>query len=110
LWAIHSLASDDIDSNNPIILGSDELGKKGIRSEIVGEKCAHTLLNEIKTNSPVDEHLADNLIPYLAFFGGKIKASNISKHLRSNIYVLEKFGYCFKIDEENKIIEKNVYV
>ncbi len=73
------------------ILGADSFGKLRKPAEKVGGECAEKLLKEISSNSCIDEHLADQLIPYLALWGGKIKASSISKHAKTNIWVAEKF-------------------
>ncbi|MBT3406643.1 RNA 3'-terminal phosphate cyclase [Candidatus Woesearchaeota archaeon] len=103
LWAL--FGQDDLDLLNPIILGSDNLGEKGKKAELVGEECAKALIDEISTNAPVDKHLADNLIPYMGVFGGKIKVSEITNHTLTNIYVTEQFlDVKFNIDEEKKII------
>ena len=59
----------------------------------------------INDKTPIDEHLADNLIPFLGLFGGKIKTNKITNHILSNIYVTELFLECkFKIT--NNTIEK----
>lgn len=100
--------TDELNTRNPVILGSDELGEKGKRSEIVGENAAKRLIEEINNHACVDSHLADNLIPFLAIAGGKIKTSRITEHTRSNIYVTSKFlKVKFEIDEEKKIISVN---
>ncbi|MCX8146842.1 MAG: RNA 3'-terminal phosphate cyclase [Candidatus Woesearchaeota archaeon] len=105
LWAIFSKKKDDIDFINPVIIGADSLGEKGKLAEVVGKEAAERLLNEISYNAPVDEHLADNLIPLLGLFGGKIKVAKISNHALTNIYVVEKFlDVKFEIDRENRII------
>lgn len=104
LYAIFS-KDDEIDFVNPIRLGASSLGEQGKRAELVGEEAAKKLLEEISSKAPVDEHLADNLIPFLALNGGSMKVSKISNHTRTNIYVVEQFlDVKFKIDEENKII------
>jgi len=105
LYAIFSKNKDDIDFMNPIILGSDCLGERGIKSEQVGQDAAKKLAIEIDSKSPVDSHLADNLIPFLGIFGGQIKVSKITDHTLTNIYATEQFiGKKFEIDEKNKII------
>lgn len=105
LYALFSHERKDTDRLNPIILGSDSLGEKGIASEMVGENCAKKLLAEIESKACVDSHLADNLIPYLALVGGRIKTSSITEHTRTNIRVTEMFlPVKFTIDEERKII------
>ena len=105
LWAIFSKDKDEIDFNNPIRIGADGLGERGKRAEEVGKEAAERLLEEISYRAPVDRYLADNLIPFLALFGGQIKVSNISNHTLTNIYVVEQFlGKIFSVDKENKII------
>ncbi len=89
LWAIFSLEDDEVNVLKPIRVGADCLGEKGKRAEKVGEECAKKFLKEIEF--PVDEHLADNLIPFLGVFGGRIKVSSISDHVKANIHVCEQF-------------------
>ncbi len=104
LWAMFS-KYEEPDEINPVTLGGDTIGDKGVSAEKVGEDAAKMLAREIESGAAVDEHLADNLIPFLALFGGKIKTSRISSHTKANIYVAEQFlGKIFEIDEKEKII------
>lgn len=103
LWAIFSKYKDEIDLNNPIILGTDSLGEKGKKAENVGIEASNKLLNEIKSEAAVDKNLADNLIPFLGLIGGKIRTSEITNHTRTNIYVVEKFLDC-KFEIKDNII------
>ena len=104
-YAVFSKDKEDIDINRPIRIGSDSLGERGKKAEIVGKEAAERLVNEINYKAPVDDYLADNMIPWLALFGGKIKVAKISNHLKTNIYIVEKFlDVKFEIDESNKII------
>jgi len=91
LWAIFSKNAEETDYLNPIILGADSLGKKGIRAEKVGQDAAQDLIDEIDSGAIVDKHMADNLIPFIALFGGSFKTSKITEHTKSNIYVCERF-------------------
>ena len=86
LWAVFSA-----DNDGTMRIGADSLGEKGKKSELVGKEAAERLIDEVHYNAPVDEHLADNLIPWLALFGGKMKVSKVSNHTRTNIYTTEKF-------------------
>src|SRR3989338_5138454 len=105
LWVIFSKDPDEIDASNPIRLGADSLGERGKKAEIVGEEAAKKLSAEIESKAPVDQHLADQLLQFLALAGGKIKASKITNHAKTNIYTIEKFlGKIFSIDESNNII------
>lgn len=109
LWAIFSKNKDDIDENAPIRVGADALGEQGKRAEIVGEDAAKNLIKEIESNAPVDRHLADQMLPYMALLSGsKIKASEITNHCRTNIYTIEQFlGNVFSVDEKVRVISSD---
>lgn len=106
LWAIFSKDKDEIDSINPIRLGADSLGERGKKAELVGEEAAQSLIREIESKAPVDRHLADQILPFMALVGNsRIKTSEITSHTRTNIYTIEQFlGKKFSIEENNKII------
>ena len=105
LWAIFSKNPNDIDENNPIRIGSDSLGERGIRAEEIGGNCAKRLIGEIESKAPVDSYLCDQLLPFLALAGGKIKTSEITGHSKSNIYAIEQFiGKVFDADKLNSTI------
>ncbi|MBW2968595.1 RNA 3'-terminal phosphate cyclase [Candidatus Woesearchaeota archaeon] len=107
LWAIYSKDKEDIDPENSIRLGGNALGERGKMAEQVGEEAAKMLLKAMKSGAPVDQHLGDNLIPWLALFKpSKIKVQEITNHLKTNIYTTEKFlGKVFIINEKNKEIK-----
>ncbi|MCP3682819.1 MAG: RNA 3'-terminal phosphate cyclase [bacterium] len=106
LWSVFSRKEDDIDMDNPIILGADSLGERSKRAEAVGEEAASRLLQEINSKAAVDKHLADQLIPLMALIGSSaIKTSHITGHCRTNIQITEQFlGKSFSIDDTDKII------
>ncbi len=83
LWA-------DTDSGS--VIGGDALGERGKPAEKVGEEAADKLLKEIERDAPIDSHLGDMLIPYLAVADGRsqIKVTELTLHLLSNIAVTEK--------------------
>lgn len=86
------------------IIWADALGERGKRAESVGREATLKLLEEIKKGACCDRHLADNLIPYMAFFKGRFKTSVITSHTLTNIWVCENFlGKIFRI-EDNMII------
>jgi len=83
----------------PGILGSDVLGERSKPAENIGKEAASKLLYEILSKSPVDQHLADNLIPFLALVKGSIKTSKITAHTKTNIYACNQFlGDIFEIE------------
>ena len=105
LWGIFS-DSDEVSQINPVILGSSLCGSRNVGSEEVGRKAASLLLREISSGAPVDKHMADQLLPFLAFTGGQIKVSEITPHCLANAYVIEKFlGKRFEILHSGKIIK-----
>lgn len=109
--AIFSLDEDDIDSINPIILGGSSYGELRKSAERVGTEAANELIKSIKSKAPVDKYLADNLIPFLAIFGGRIKVEKITNHTRANIWVCEQFlGKIFEINEKERVIKRKDYI
>ena len=105
LWAVFSKEKEELGYLNPIKIGSDELGEKGKPAEDVGKQAAQKLIDEINSKAAVDQHLADNLIPFIGLISNsKIKTSKITNHTLTNIYVVEQFlGKKFEI--ENNIIK-----
>jgi RNA 3'-terminal phosphate cyclase (ATP) len=78
-------------SPNGSIIGSDSIGERGKPAERVGEEAASKLLREIESNAPVDRHLGDILIPYMAVADGRseIQVSEVTMHTMTNIKVAE---------------------
>jgi RNA 3'-phosphate cyclase len=75
------------------IIGTDNLGKLGKRTEDVGKEAALELLKEEKTQACLDRYSADQILPYLALSTGKsqISVSEKTRHCKTNIWVIEKF-------------------
>jgi RNA 3'-terminal phosphate cyclase (ATP) len=90
------------------IVGSDNIGRRGVRAEDVGREAAQELINSIQSNTALDKYMADQIIPFLALAEGKsvIKVEEITQHCITNIYVCEQLLKCkFKVDKLNKRIE-----
>lgn len=87
-------------------LGASALGERGRPAEAVGEAAARDLLSEIEAGAGVDHHLADQLVPFLAAAGGRLRTSRLTGHTRSNLYVAELIlGTEFRVDEAAGTIE-----
>ncbi len=58
-----------------------------------GKKTAEFLLKEIDSKKPVDSHLSDQLIPFMALAKGHstFETSSLTQHTLNNISVTEKF-------------------
>jgi len=79
------------DTNSDTIIGCDALGEKGKPAERIGSEAAENLVSEAKTRMPVDKHMADMLIPYMAVAKGssRIMTSQITLHTLTNIQITE---------------------
>ena len=94
-----------IEGENSII-GADALGERGKKAEDVAKEAFMKLLKEYNAKAGVDKHTADNLVLFLAFSKGSLKTSEITNHLRTNVWVIEKFlGHVFEIDEDEKVVK-----
>jgi RNA 3'-terminal phosphate cyclase (ATP) len=73
------------------IVGSDSLGERGKPAESVGADAATKLLAELTSGAPVDRHMGDILIPYIAVAEGRsmFQVSEITMHTLTNIKVAE---------------------
>jgi len=91
LWALYTNVHGEIDQKNPVILGADALGAPGKPAENVGVEAAEALLKEISSGAPVDSHLEDSLVPFLALFGGSMKIGHVTKHTTTNVFICNQF-------------------
>lgn len=108
LWAVFS-TKGEVDYTNPIIIGADALVEKGKTSEQIGQEAAKKLSQEIDSETAVDKHLADQLIPFMGLLPeSKIVAKERSKHLETNIYVVEKFlDVKFRLEGDKISVKEN---
>ncbi len=90
------------------VLGASALGERGVRSETLGEDCARDLMETISSHATVDEHMLDQIIPYMALAKGRsrVVAEEITSHARTNIEVVEAFlGKRFDVAETGGLFE-----
>ncbi|MBO8183199.1 MAG: RNA 3'-terminal phosphate cyclase [Archaeoglobus sp.] len=73
--------------------GGSSLGERGKPAEKVGEEAALEILTELKDDSVVDRHLADQLMVFGAVAEGRTSytTSEITLHQKSNAYVISRF-------------------
>jgi RNA 3'-terminal phosphate cyclase (ATP) len=68
------------------------IGERGVRAEVIAEQAANEALDYLKTDAPVGEHLADQLLIPLALTGGGSFATGpLSLHTITNIEIIKKF-------------------
>jgi RNA 3'-terminal phosphate cyclase (ATP) len=68
------------------------IGERGVRAEVIAEEAADEALEYLKTEAPIGEHLADQLlIPLALAGGGSFATGSLSLHTRTNIKVIMQF-------------------
>ena len=90
------------------ILGADQAGKPGRRSEAIAEFVVSTLREDLATGATVDRHLADQLILFAALAEGKTsyRIPMPTEHVESNLWLVEKMlGPCTARDGNVVTIE-----
>ncbi|MEA3254618.1 MAG: RNA 3'-terminal phosphate cyclase [Candidatus Altiarchaeota archaeon] len=80
------------------VLGADSLGERGKGSETVGREAARNLIKEIESNAALDRYMADQIVPYIALAGGSARVSEITKHTKTNVDIVNKFGFDVRIE------------
>ncbi|HEX7392382.1 MAG TPA: RNA 3'-terminal phosphate cyclase [Thermoplasmata archaeon] len=89
-------------------LGASALGERGVRSEVLGENCANDLQETVSSRATVDEHMLDQILPYMALAKGRCRvvAEEITSHAKTNMEVVEAFlGKKFEIVETDGLFE-----
>jgi RNA 3'-terminal phosphate cyclase (ATP) len=73
--------------------GFSSLEAIGKRAEQVSDEACRDFLDFMKTSSAIEEHLADQLIPFLALAQAEsnFSVSRISQHLLTNIWMTQQF-------------------
>lgn len=75
------------------IIGTDNIGKINKRAEDIGKEAALKLLKEQKSESCLDKHLTDQIIPFFALSKKKnqVTVPEITSHCKTNMEIIEKF-------------------
>ena len=75
------------------IIGSDALGERGKRAEVVGKEAAEKLVKEIKSGATVDRHMADMLIIWMLLAKGKsiVRTAELTMHAKTCIDLAKIF-------------------
>jgi len=89
-------------------LGASALGERGKRAEKVGAEAARALQWLMSQDACLDEHAADQILPYLALARGasEVKVAGVTDHCRTNIWVIEQFlPVRFRVNESAGLIK-----
>ena len=74
------------------LLGADQAGKRGRRSERIAEFVVNSLMADLRTGATTDRHLADQLILFAALARNKTEylVPKITDHVLSNLWLVNK--------------------
>ncbi|KAB8335690.1 RNA 3'-terminal phosphate cyclase [Scytonema tolypothrichoides VB-61278] len=89
------------------LAGFGALGRLGLAAEKVADMVCEELLKFHQTGAPVDEHLGDQLLlpAALASIKSEYRVAEVSQHLTTNAWVIEKFGLArVMVDEVEKMV------
>lgn len=84
------------------MLGASALGALGKKSEKVGEEAAKGLLAEMTSGAALDRHTGDQVLVYMALAKGEssVTVSELTPHIKTNIWVIEQFIEArFRVEE-----------
>lgn len=85
-------------------ISADVLGEMTQTSEQIGVKVAKLLLERLQNEAPIDEHIADNLIPLIGILRpSKIKIPHLTDHIMTNMEVCKAFLGDVYVQEERVI-------
>jgi len=73
--------------------GFGSLGAIGKRAEEVADEACDELLFHLRAQGALDPHLADQVVPWLAFCSGpsEFTTSRVTRHLLTNLWVVRQF-------------------
>lgn len=76
-----------------VTAGFGSLGAIGKRAEEVADEASNELLSYLQARGTLDPHLADQVVPWLAFCQGQSEftTSRVTRHLLTNLWVVRQF-------------------
>lgn len=84
-------------------VGADALGEPGKPAEEVADDAVAAVIAADRSAAPVDAHLADQLIPWLALAGGRVTIPEVTDHVQSHCDLIEAFGYEVRIESRDDL-------
>ncbi len=75
------------------ILGADQAGKPGRRSEAIADFVAHSLVEDLDSGACTDRHMADQLILFAALADGETEYTipRVTEHVQANLWLVKRF-------------------
>ncbi|OLZ39923.1 RNA 3'-terminal-phosphate cyclase [Natrinema saccharevitans] len=82
------------------IAGFSALGERGKPAERVGEDAADAANRFLEGTAPVDRHMADQLLVFLALAGGRVRIPAVTDHVDTRCDLLEAFGAEIDLEDD----------
>jgi len=86
-----------------VCMGFDALGEKGLPAEKVAEAAVNDMLAQLSTGAPVDKHLGDQLVIWVALAEGEstYRVTELTSHTLTAIEIAKMvLGASFKVEGE----------
>ncbi|WP_411967816.1 RNA 3'-terminal phosphate cyclase [Haloferax sp. YSSS75] len=82
-----------------VVAGFDAYGERGVPAEDVGAQAVDAFADWYRSDAPVDRHMADQLLVWIAVAGGRLRIPAVTEHVRTNLDVIRAFGYDIEVRE-----------
>ena len=82
-----------------VVAGFDAYGERGVPAEEVGAQAVDSFVDWYHGDAPVDRHLADQLLVWIALAGGRVRIPAVTEHVRTSLDVIRAFGYDIDVRE-----------
>ncbi|WP_049921592.1 RNA 3'-terminal phosphate cyclase [Halopiger djelfimassiliensis] len=83
------------------IAGFTALGERGTPAERVGETAADAANRFLERAAPIDRHMADQLLAFLALAGGRIRIPEPTEHVETSCELLAAFDIGIECDRDD---------
>ncbi|WP_226004067.1 RNA 3'-terminal phosphate cyclase [Natrinema salinisoli] len=84
------------------IAGFSALGERGKPAERVGEDAADAANRFLEGTAPVDRHMGDQLLAFLAISGGRVRVPSVTDHVKTRCELLEAFGVGVELERDGE--------
>ncbi|MGQ4554488.1 RNA 3'-terminal phosphate cyclase [Halobellus sp. GM3] len=95
--------SKDVRHDPRGIAGFAAYAARGVPSEDVASEAVDAAVRWCDTDAPVDAHLGDQLVVWLALAGGRARVPRVTDHVRTNVDLVRAFGYDVSIEGDVEI-------
>lgn len=86
------------------LAGFSALGERGKPAERVGEEAADAANRFLDHDAPIDGHAADQLLPFLAMAGGRLRIPAVTDHVETGRSLLASFGREVRLESGETLV------